>query len=280
MRVLVLLCAMSAVSAMAQVAPIEDSAPPMSPLSVTLRGEEGKVFLPTNALGRLAQAEPEIAAPVGATQDGMVSLRVTVSKTGAVVDAVAVQGDEALRKAAVDGVMSGWHYRPLLINGELQEFQSWIVVDFRDGVGKRATVGLGMAAGGNAGMGSGSRMESSGPVRVSSGVMGGLMQQAVAPVYPPMARAAHVQGMVILHAILSKTGDVENLRVISGPPMLVQAAENAVQQWKYRPYLLNGVPTEVETTINVNFTFAPAKTSAVDGQPDEASPSAGTADPK
>lgn len=274
MRVLALLCVLSAVSAMAQVTPIDDSAPPRSPLSVTLRGQDGKVFLPTNSLGGLAQAEPEITAPVGAARDGMVSLRVTVSKIGAVVEAVPTQGDEALRKAAVDGVISGWRYRPLLINGEPQEFQSWIVVDFRDGVGKRATVGLGRAVGGN--VGSAPRMESSGPVPVSAGVMGGLMLRPVMPIYPPEARAAHVQGIVRLHAILSKTGDVQDLQVISGPPLLIQAAENAVRRWKYRPYLLNGVPTEVETTINVNFTFdAPAKPSAAGG---ESSPMA-TPDP-
>jgi periplasmic protein TonB len=60
---------------------------------------------------------------------------------------------------------------------------------------------------------------------------------------------------VILHAVISKQGTIEQLYVISGPPMLVNAARDAVSRWKYKPYLLNGEPTEVETTVNVNFTF-------------------------
>ena len=78
----------------------------------------------------------------------------------------------------------------------------------------------------------------------------------VVPVYPEIAKAAHVQGVVVLHAMISKTGDVENLSVISGSPMLTASAIDAVKQWKYNPYLLNGQPRDVETTINVHFTLA------------------------
>jgi protein TonB len=74
-------------------------------------------------------------------------------------------------------------------------------------------------------------------------------------VYPPIAKAAHVQGAVILHAIISKQGTIENLQVVSGPPMLTGSAMDAVRRWRYKPYLLNGEPTEVDTTITVNFTF-------------------------
>jgi protein TonB len=94
-----------------------------------------------------------------------------------------------------------------------------------------------------------------GPVRVSSGTVAGLLLSNPSPVYPPIAKAAHVQGVVVLHAIISKQGTIENLTVQSGPPMLTGAAVDAVKRWRYKPYLLNGDPTEVETTINVNFTF-------------------------
>jgi protein TonB len=60
---------------------------------------------------------------------------------------------------------------------------------------------------------------------------------------------------VVLQAVISKTGTIENLRVVSGPPLLQQAALDAVKQWRYRPYLLNGEPIEVETTVNVVFTL-------------------------
>ncbi len=93
------------------------------------------------------------------------------------------------------------------------------------------------------------------PVRVTSSVVSGLLIHKTVPVYPPIARAARVQGMVVLGATISKSGTIENLHVVSGPPMLVEAALDAVSTWIYRPYLLNGQPVEVETTVNVNFTL-------------------------
>lgn len=71
--------------------------------------------------------------------------------------------------------------------------------------------------------------------------------------YPPIARAAHVQGMVVLAATIAKNGDVTHLEVISGPPMLQQAALDAVKTWKYKPYTNNGEPIEVETQLKVAF---------------------------
>ncbi|HTS04859.1 MAG TPA: TonB family protein [Candidatus Eisenbacteria bacterium] len=93
-------------------------------------------------------------------------------------------------------------------------------------------------------------------VRVSAGVTAGLLVKRVQPSYPPLARQARIQGTVVLQAQISKTGDIENLQLISGHPMLAPAAIEAVKQWKYRPYLLNGEPVEVETQVQVNFTLA------------------------
>jgi protein TonB len=73
------------------------------------------------------------------------------------------------------------------------------------------------------------------------------------PRYPAIAIAARIQGTVLLAAMISKAGAIENLRIVSGPPMLGPAAEEAVRTWRYRPYLLNGEPVEVETTVRVNF---------------------------
>ncbi|HEX4581368.1 MAG TPA: energy transducer TonB [Acidobacteriaceae bacterium] len=88
---------------------------------------------------------------------------------------------------------------------------------------------------------------------ISSGVMAGNRLSGADPRYPAIARAARVQGTVVLAATISRSGTIENLRVISGPPMLAPAAEEAVRTWRYRPYLLNGEPVEVETTVNVIF---------------------------
>jgi protein TonB len=93
-------------------------------------------------------------------------------------------------------------------------------------------------------------------VRVSAGVTSGLLVHRVSPTYPPLARQARIQGTVVLQAQISKDGNIENLQLISGHPMLAPAAIEAVKQWKYKPYLLNGEPVEVETQVQVNFTLA------------------------
>ncbi len=92
-----------------------------------------------------------------------------------------------------------------------------------------------------------------GPARISGGVIAGNIIQKTQPIYPPIARAAHQGGTVVLHAIISKSGTIQSLSVISGPAMLQGAALDAVKTWRYKPYLLNGEPTEVDTTIMVNF---------------------------
>ena len=93
------------------------------------------------------------------------------------------------------------------------------------------------------------------PLRVSR-VMEGNLVQRVQPEYPALAKMARVQGAVVLHAVISKQGRIEGLEVISGPPALVQAAVDAVRQWRYRPYYLNDEPVEVDTQVTVNFVLA------------------------
>ena len=93
-------------------------------------------------------------------------------------------------------------------------------------------------------------------VRVSQGVSAGLLVRRVNPNYPPLARQARISGQVVLRAVISKDGSIENLTLVSGHPMLAPAAIDAVKQWKYRPYLLNGEPVEVDTEVLVNFTLA------------------------
>jgi len=94
-------------------------------------------------------------------------------------------------------------------------------------------------------------------VNVSAGVAASMCPSACLkshpPIYPPIAKAARVSGTVVLQATIGKDGAVESLHVISGPALLQQAALDAVKTWRYRPYLLNGQPVEVETTVNVIF---------------------------
>ena len=92
-------------------------------------------------------------------------------------------------------------------------------------------------------------------VRVSQGVMTGLITAKVPPEYPADAKQQRIQGVVWMKAIIDKEGNVANLQLVSGHPLLAPPAMEAVRQWKYRPYLLNGMPVEVETQIQVNFTL-------------------------
>jgi protein TonB len=93
-------------------------------------------------------------------------------------------------------------------------------------------------------------------VRVSQGVTSGLLLKRVNPKYPPKARANGIQGTVVLHAVISKEGDVVDLTVVSGDPLLAKSAIKAVKQWKYRPYLLEGKPIQVDTEVQVNYTLS------------------------
>jgi protein TonB len=96
------------------------------------------------------------------------------------------------------------------------------------------------------------------PIRVTRTRVGGQVQEAriiakPTPIYPPLARQARIQGRVVLHAIIDKEGRVSELESVSGHPLLIRAALDAVQNWRYQPTILNGEPVEVDTTIDVNF---------------------------
>lgn len=93
------------------------------------------------------------------------------------------------------------------------------------------------------------------PVFRTSTMLQGSLIRMIKPVYPPLARSARIEGSVVLEALINKAGTIQNLHLIKGHPMLVPAALDAVRQWQYRPYILNGEPIEVETQITVNFTL-------------------------
>ncbi|MFZ1032393.1 MAG: energy transducer TonB, partial [Candidatus Acidiferrales bacterium] len=92
-------------------------------------------------------------------------------------------------------------------------------------------------------------------IRVSGNVAAAKLIRQVTPIYPTIAKTAHISGTVTLHAIISKDGSIEQLEYVSGPPLLMRNAMDAVRQWRYNPTLLNGEPVEVDTTISVVFTL-------------------------
>jgi protein TonB len=91
------------------------------------------------------------------------------------------------------------------------------------------------------------------PLQVSKGVLLGMLIAPIRPVYPVIAKAAHVEGTVVVEAVISRKGTIESLRVVSGPQMLQNAALEAIREARYQPFRLNGEPTDVQTTITVNF---------------------------
>lgn len=126
-----------------------------------------------------------------------------------------------------------------------------------EGGGVGSGVGAGVGAGAAEAAAKAAASGANGPqrIRVGSLVQKTNLLQAPRPVYPPLAKQARIQGAVKLEAVISKDGAVENVTVLSGHPLLVPAALDAVKQWVYRPTLLNGNPVEVITQIDVNFTL-------------------------
>lgn len=92
-------------------------------------------------------------------------------------------------------------------------------------------------------------------IRVGGNVQRAMQLSAPAPIYPQLAKAQRVQGTVKLQAVISREGTIEQLAVLSGNPLLIGAAMDAVKKWRYKPTLLNGEPVEVVTQIDVNFTL-------------------------
>jgi|SRR5579863_4694576 TonB family protein len=194
---------------------------------------------------------------------GEVWVKISVSEAGDVSGVELISGDPVLARAAVDAAKK-WKFKPFIKNGKPVPVSTRIPFDFafstsvHDEKGEpvaqqNPTVGQTPPSGEAP-----SRVSVTTPqrVRVSQGVSTGLLIHKVNPIYPNEARRAHVQGEVILRAEISKEGRIVNLRLISGPEELAPAAIGAVQQWRYKPYLLMGNPVEVETTIQVNFVLS------------------------
>ena len=192
---------------------------------------------------------------------GVVVMRALISKQGAIENLTVVSGPEELRASATDAV-SQWTYKPYLLNGEATEVDTTITVNYTLG-SAAATARSNAAAGDDLGMFDGPPQPGEtntqlgpgvpGATRIGAGVMAGMIVKKVAPVYPASAKAHFVTGSVVMRAIIGKDGTISSLRVVSGPEELRDSAMDAVKKWRYKPYTLCGVPTEVDTTITVNY---------------------------
>jgi TonB family protein len=210
---------------------------------------------------RLLKRVPPVYPPLArqARIQGTIILKVHITKSGDVANIQLVSGHPMLAPAAIEAVKQ-WKYDPYLLNGDPVEVETNVAVNFKLAGTAPAAGGTGDISEGPAGIVSntpGDQASAAIPqrVRVSSGVAQGLLVSKVNPMYPPDARDQRIQGVVILQATIDKEGNVANLQLVSGHPLLAPAAIEAVKQWKYRPYLLNGNPLEVNTQIQVNFTL-------------------------
>jgi hypothetical protein len=113
----------------------------------------------------------------------------------------------------------------------------------------------------------------SAPVRVSSGALAALLIKRIDPVYPASALAEHGSTLVAMHVIVSKTGDVKDVQPVSGSKLLLPIAMEAVKQWRYKPYLMNGEPVEVETVITIEYLFGAAAKESEAAVPSDTTPS-------
>jgi TonB family protein len=211
-----------------------------APARVTLQeGDKG-----LHIVSKVAPNYPPLARQ--ARIEGTVFLRADIDKDGNVEKMDLISGHPMLSPAAVEAVKQ-WKYEPYIVDGNVLPVETIIRVSFALEGGSGAADPNSPPA---------PRIATPLRIRVSQGVSSRLIVKKVNPVYPEGARQARIQGLVLMKALIDKEGNVAKLELISGHPMLADAAMEAVRQWKYKPYLLNGQLLEVDTQIQVNFTLS------------------------
>jgi TonB family protein len=175
-----------------------------------------------------------------------VLLNVRISKSGVVHDIKVDSGPPTLTAAAIKAVKR-WKYKPAYwVTGPPSERQTFLSVTLvRGAAPKVEEIALGVPG----------CIPAPRRVRVSQTFMETLLLSRVEPIYPPEAQTEHMEGTVVVRVTVDKGGNVYKVKNVSGPPVLVPAAIEAVKQWKYQPYLLNGEATEVESTVEISFTL-------------------------
>jgi TonB family protein len=201
--------------------------------------------------------------------EGTVQLHAIIGKDGTMQELVYVSGPPILMRSAMDAVRQ-WQYKPTLLNGEPVEVDTTISVVYTLG-GKSLNDVIGSAP---------PQPPSDVPppdvspstasrVPVDSNVAAATLIHQVPPIYPPIAKTAHISGTVDLHVIIATDGTIKDLQYVSGPPLLLKSAMDAVRQWVYRPTLVNDNPVEVETTVSVIYTLdGKAPNNAIDASQD------------
>lgn len=200
--------------------------------------------IPTFLVRKVAPVYPPLARQ--ARIQGTVVLRIVIDKEGAVSNLQLLSGHPMLAPAAIDAVKQ-WRYGRYVSEDKPVEVETVVRVEFK------------MAGGPEVGT-PGRSQQSSAPrdgipqlARVSAEIMKRLLEHKVDPEYPPDAREKHIEGTVLLNVDIDDEGNVGRVELVSGHPMLAPAAMDAVLEWKYRPFVLNGEAVPVETTVELQF---------------------------
>jgi TonB family protein len=264
LRLLFILCVASAAWAQSEPAP----APAISPQASTdTKPAPADAKLPDSTGVEVIKSQ-KADYPYEAQEkkiQGQVILKVLINEQGDVESADMMSGDAVFAQSAIKAVMK-WKFKPFIKNGIAVKVWTKTPFDFyfsdkvsdvdpKDNA-KAMSMQPPKGAAGDQVSSDKSKDDLPRRIRVSSGVSQGLLIHRVAPVYPQEAKTNRIQGIVLMHALIGKDGLIKDLSVISGPKELTQAAVGAVQQWRYKPYLLEGEPIEVDTQVQVNFTLS------------------------
>jgi TonB family protein len=173
--------------------------------------------------------------------ESVVMLKATIDKSGNAENLQMVSGHPMLVRAALESVKQ-WKYRPYEVNGIPRVVETTIRVEFSKASQERTGASTGTSA-----------PQAESPVLVMADDVRDRLVYKVAPVYPPLARQARIQGTVILRIIINKLGAVRDTPLVNGHPMLAPAAVEAVKKWRYIPYESDGEIVEIQTDVQVNF---------------------------
>lgn len=212
--------------------------------SVPIQVPPGAV--PALLVRKVAPLYPPLARQ--ARIQGTVVLSIVINKDGEVRDTRLVSGHPMLAPAAIEAVKQ-WRYKPYVSEDQPVEVETVVRVKFK--LADEPEGGSPREPEQGSAPRPGVKM-----VRVSSGVMQGLLEHAVNPEYPADAKEKHIEGTVLLNVDIDDEGNVMRAELVSGHPQLAPAALDAVLEWKYRPFVLNGEAVPVETTVEVKFALA------------------------
>ncbi len=203
--------------------------------------EWAPVSVPEEEVQRLLihRVDPVLPADPDARLHGTVALRALISKSGSIENLQAVSGDPMLIPAALEAVKQ-WRYRHYEVNGIPVRVETTVLLTFPEP--------------NEAEEGTSAPQES--PVLVSAEDLREQLLYRVAPMYPPLARQARIQGSVLLRIVIDQEGKVRDTQVVSGHPMLAPAAVDAVKKWRYLPYESDGKKVEIQTDVQVIFRLA------------------------